>query len=332
MQIKKSLKGFSVLAAVAATTLALQGCAAPVEEVEFPTGPINYVIPYNPGGSTDPAGREFARLLAIELGTTETVENIPGGDETIGVTAVLTAEPDGHSLGVSSATGIIVQPLVNPALPFKGPDDYTPVGKMIQAPNAIFVGKDSPFQTIEEFIAAAKERPGEISVGTTGRLTNNSFAIYALEEQAGIDLNLVPFQGGAGEAVLAAIGGQIDAVIPTVPAQLGLFASGDIRALAHTGTSDYNKILGGAPSFEELGYDIPFSSDYVTIAAKGLPEAVKNRLVDAAYKVASSKEWADWCAEKGFLATPMKDQELLDWIEMVTEASKAAIAKADAAG
>src|SRR5690606_19530162 len=114
---------------------------------------------------------------------------------------------------------------------------------------------------------------------------------YALEEQAGIDLNLVPFQGGAGEAVLAAIGGQIDAVIPTVPAQLGLFASGDIRALAHTGTSEYNKILGGAPSFEELGYDIPFSSDYVTIAAKGLPEAVKNRLVDAAYKVASSKEW-----------------------------------------
>lgn len=309
-------------------TLLVQGCASPGgnEGHSWPDGPLDYVIPYNPGGSSDPVGREFSRLLAEELGTTAIVENLPGGDETIGITAVVRAEANGMTLGLSSAAGIIVQPLVNSSLPWQGVDGYTPVVKMAVAPNAIFVGKDSPFSTIEDLIVAAKERPGEITVGTTGRLTNNTFTLIALEQQAGIDLNIVPFSGGAGEAILATMGGQIDAAIPTAAGQLGLVQSGDIRALAHTGDSRYDEILPGSVSFASLGYDIPFDDHKFTVAAPGLDDAVRERLVAAAYAVASGPEWAAWCAKNGLLADPLQGQELMDYIALVTEASRQAIA------
>ena len=125
MPIKKRVIPFVGIIAIA---LALPGCAPSGDNgddgASYPDGPINYVVPYNPGGSTDPVGREFSRLLAEALGTTAVVENLPGGDETIGLTAVMRAPSDGQSMGLSSATGIIVQPLINESLPFQGPEDY----------------------------------------------------------------------------------------------------------------------------------------------------------------------------------------------------------------
>lgn len=335
----RTSRSIRVVVGMAAAAVALAGCSAAGSTegsddpaADYPSGPITYVVPYNPGGSTDPVGREYSRLLAKELGGTEQVENLPGGDETIGLSRVITADPDGLTLGLSSATGIIVQPLVNSDLPFQGPDDYTAIAKMVEAPNGIVVGKDSPFETLDDLIAAAKERPGEVTIGTTGRLTNNTFVLVALEDQAGIDLNIVPFSGGAGEAVTAAIGGQIDGAIPTLAGQLGLIQSGDLRLLAHTGDERYTEVMDGVPGFAEDGYDVPFSSDYVTVAAPGLDDAVKEKLVDAAYKVAASDEWAAWCADKGFLADPMKGADLDEWIDSVTTASKAAIELVDASG
>ncbi|OLT05664.1 hypothetical protein BJF90_01180 [Pseudonocardia sp. CNS-004] len=193
------------------------------------------MVPYSPGGSTDPVGREFSRLLAGELGTGATVTNRPGGDETIGVSSVVEAAPDGYTLGLTSATGIIVQPLVNDQLSYREPSDFTSVVKMVEAPNALLVAAGSPFRSLVDFVEAARRNPGQLRVGTTGRLTNNTFALLALEKQAGIDLNIVPFSGGAGEAVRAVLGGQVEAAIPTASAQLGLVESGELRGLAHTG-------------------------------------------------------------------------------------------------
>ncbi|GAA1224571.1 Bug family tripartite tricarboxylate transporter substrate binding protein [Pseudonocardia alaniniphila] len=292
---------------------------------DFPSQDFEYVVPYNPGGSTDPVGREFSRLLADELGTRATVTNRPGGDETIGVASVLEAAPDGYTLGLTSASGIIVQPLVNDQLSYKEPSDFTSVVKMVEAPNALLVKGDGPFRTLDDFVRAAKEKPGQIRVGTTGRLTNNTFALLALEKQAGIDLNIVPFSGGAGEAVRATLGGQVEAAIPTAAAQLGLVQAGELRALAHTGDAAYNAFLPGAVPFSDAGFDVPFSSDYLTVAPKGLPPAVRGELVEAALTVAKSDDWAKWCKDNGYLADPMAGPELDAWIQGAIEDSRAAI-------
>jgi putative tricarboxylic transport membrane protein len=301
--------------------------AGAIEEsmADFPSQDLEYVVPYAPGGSTDPVGREFSRLLAGELGTGATVTNRPGGDETIGVSSVVEAAPDGYTLGLTSATGIIVQPLVNDQLSYKEPSDYTRVVKMVEAPNALLVAANSPFRSLDDFIAAARTNPGQVRVGTTGRLANNTFALLALEKQAGIDLNIVPFSGGAGEAVRAALGGQVEAAIPTASAQLGLVEAGELRGLAHTGHPEYNQFLPGAVAYSDAGFDIPFSSDYLTIAPNGLPPAVAEKLVGAAVAVARSEEWATWCRENGYLADPMSGQELDAWIQKSIEASREAI-------
>lgn len=336
-------KASVTFASFAIAALVMSGCAtqstpiatsAPTEgaveaEFTYPDRAITFMAPYNPGGSVDPVAREFMRQLAEELGTSGVVQNIPGGDETIGLTYVFSAPADGYTIGLSSATGIIVQPLVNDKLLFKGVEDYTPIVKLLEAPNAIFVRTDSPYQTLDDLIADAKARPGKIRIGSTGRLTNNSFTILALEKQAGIDLTLVPFSGGAGEAVRAVISGEIEGVVPTAAGQLGFVASGDIRALAHTGSEGYNPVLPGSVALNSVGYVMPFSSDYVIVGPKGMPADVEARLIEAAFKVASSQAWADWCAEKGFLSDPRQGQDLLDWIALATKASVEAIALAE---
>lgn len=317
----------SGVAAVAALAFGVVGCApaASGEEIAYPDGQLTYIIPFAPGGSSDPSGREFSRLLAEELGTTVVVENMPGGDETIGLTAVFSSPADGHTIGLSSPAGVIVQPLINDALPFKTTDDYTPVSLMLQAPNALFVGKDSKYQTIEDLLADAKANPGKISIGTTGRYTSPTFQIVQLEAEAGVEFNIVPFSGGAGEAALAAVGGKIDAYSATVPGQLGLFTAGDIRALVHTGSPEYNSVLPGAVSYEEVGINNPFGADYMTVAPKGLPDAVRAKLVEAANKVASGEAWGAWTAERGFTATPAVGDDLLKWIEDMAKLSASAI-------
>lgn len=302
------------------------------DSADFPNRPFTLMIPYNPGGSTDPVGREFAAQLAAELGTTAVPQNIPGGNETVGLTYVFNSEPDGYTIGLSSATGIITQPLVNTDLSFQTADDYTPLAKVVQAPNAIFVRQDSPYETFEDLLEAARANPGEIRIGSTGTLTNNTFTILAIEEQAGVDFQIVPFSGGAGEATRAAISGEIEGVIPTVPGQLGFVQSGDIRALAHTGGDAYESILPGSVALNSDGYNVPFSSDYVVVAPKGLDPEVERILRDAAVKVAASDAWAEWCAEKGFLPTPLGDEELLDWINNTTDGIASAISLAENAG
>ncbi|WP_099038222.1 Bug family tripartite tricarboxylate transporter substrate binding protein [Mycobacterium neglectum] len=316
------------LAAIALSAMALAtGCAAPGGgEGAWPGGEqFTYVIPYAPGGSTDPVGREFSRLLGDAVHSTAVVENLPGGDETIGLTRVIQAEPNGLTLGLSSATGVIVQPLVNQNLPFKTVEDYTPIVKMVEAPNVLVVAANSPYKTLDDLIADAKQRPGQIRVGTTGELTNNTFAMVSLEDQAGIDLNIVPFSGGAGEAVLATLGGDIEAAIPTAAGQRSFIDSGELRALAHTGGTAYNEVLPGSVSFSEAGFDVPFSSDYITVAAPGLPDDVRTEIVAKASEVAASDEWAAWCKEAGFVADPLSGADLDEWIKTTTEASKRAI-------
>lgn len=323
--------GTTALAVTALAAVSACGGADSGSEAEFPSRTMTYVVPYSPGGSTDPVGREYSRMLGEELGGDFVVENLPGGDETIGLTSVFGADPDGYTMGLSSATGIVVQPLLNDELTFSGPEDYTALVKMVEAPNAIFVAADSPFETLDDLLEAATERPGEIRVGTTGRYTNNSFAIVSLEEQADVDLTLVPFSGGAGEAVLAALGGQVEAVIPTAAAQLGFVESGELRALAHTGSQEYGEeFLPGSVSFDEAGYDIPFSSDYVTVTGADVPEDVADQVREAAFAVAQSDEWAQWCADQGFTADPMTGEELDEWIQQVTTASEQAIALTEA--
>lgn len=141
------------------------------ESVDFPTRSIEFVIPYNPGGSVDPAGREFMQRFTDMHGYDVVLENIPGAGGTVGVADALTSEPDGYRIGMGVNTGLAFQPLTNPDLPWETADDYTPLGSLGNSPATFFVAADSEWEDFGQLMDHIRENPGELTVSTPGAFT-----------------------------------------------------------------------------------------------------------------------------------------------------------------
>jgi putative tricarboxylic transport membrane protein len=290
----------------------------------YPSQSIEYVVPYKPGGSSDPVGREFSRMLADDLGTSANVFNKPGGDESIGITEVVRAQSDPHTLGLASSAGLLAQPMLKNSLQYDGYEDVTPIVQMINTPYALFVAEDSPYRTLDDLIQDAKKNPGKVRVGTANRMGNTAFCFYFLEKQAGVEMTIVPSSGGSGEAALATMGGQTEAFLATASGQRGLVESGDLRPLAYTG-EEYGDVFPGATSFKDAGYDIPFTADYMTIAPAGLPDSDRTKLVEAARKIAVSEKWASWAKKQGNVPADVSGKELTQQLQEKRDKIKAAI-------
>lgn len=303
----------ALITSVAIAPLLLASCGD--EEGDYPSDAIEYIIPYDPGGGADPTGREFADRLGEELGTETTVLNQPGGDESVGITQMSNADPDGYTMGMGTSGGFVAQPLVSDEVQYETPDDFTPLARMSGTPYGLFVSPDSDYDTLEDLIEAAEENPGEIQISTPAGMGNPAFSIYFLEDQADIEVSLITTAGGTGEAALEVMSGRLDAVVGNASGQLGLVEAGDLEALAYSGNADYSEYLPDAISFEEAGYDIPFTSDYMTFAPAGLEEEVESTLRDAAEEIVHSDEWEEWSAEQGALANVATGDELDTYIE-----------------
>lgn len=309
------LKRITVLGA----TLGVVGAAVACDDNdgEYPSGSVEYIIPYDPGGGADPVGRQFTEMLMEELGGSADILNVPGGDEAVGITQLANSDPDGYTLGLGTPAGFIAQPLINSDAQYSGTEDFTPIAKLSSSPHAIFVSADSDFETLEDLIDEASENPGEIRISSPSRMGAPAFGVYFLEDQADINVNLIATSGGAGEAALEVMSGRLDAFVANASAQLGLVESGDLRALAYTGDADYSEFLPDAVSYEEAGYDIPFVADYLTFAPADAPEEVESALVEAADSILTGDEWAQWNAEQGALADVATGEELDTYLEEI---------------
>jgi putative tricarboxylic transport membrane protein len=300
--------------------------AETAEAVSWPSDDIRFIVPFAPGGSTTPVAREFVRQLEEKTGMKGIVENLPGGDQAIGITQVIQSDKDGLTIGMATTAGLVVQPMLTSGLAFNGPDDYDTIAHMITGPYGYIVAGDSPYNTLDDLIADAKANPGKLNIGSTGTNVDPSHSLYALEEEAGFKSTLVPFSGGAGEATLAVMSGEIDAAVVTVSAQLGLLESGDIKLLAHTGTKAYNDKVGGVPGLAELGYDNPFAAEYILIAPPGLPDDIRASLEEVSMEIIGGEEWAQWADEQSFLVgTGGSGSQLSDFMSGYTTAVTDAI-------
>jgi tripartite-type tricarboxylate transporter receptor subunit TctC len=302
------------LVAVAAG-LALAGCntgtgggAEPT--TDFPKKPINLYIGYEPGGSGDPIAREYAELLSEELGVTVTVQNRPGGSGAVSTTEVLGKKPDGYTIALAPASQLSVTPLLSSdALTYSGPDDWTTIGGVLSQQNGLMVRPDSGWKTVDDFIDAAKERPGELTVGVASVAGANAMGVASLAEVAGIKVKIVPFSGGSGEASVALLGGQIDAMNGTLSGQLGLLQSGDLISLGHSGDQPYT--AGDSVPFSESGYTITSLAEtvYYLYGPKDIPEDVLGVLAAAHEKILSGDEFQEWLDKNGYLVHATKSEE-----------------------
>ncbi|GAA2000601.1 Bug family tripartite tricarboxylate transporter substrate binding protein [Microbacterium ulmi] len=327
----------SALAVVAVGALALTACgtaSTPPEDDQadsaWPERRIEYIIPYDPGGATDAAGRAFAERLGEELGTTVVPVNQPGGSGLVGVTAAVTAEPDGYTLGFGSPGGILIQPLIDPTIATATTDDYTPVALMGTGPFSLMVRGDAPWETLEDFVDYAKEHPGELQIATTGGAAINTFVIHAFADAADIEVTPIPFDGSA-EGQRALLGGQVPAFVASASGVIGLVDSGDLRALAVSGSEPFAQ-LPDVPTFDSEGYAVPFEGAYLTIAPKGLPDDVREKLFAATEKILASDDWKQWCAENGTTPKELVGADLTAWIADQQTALKPYLELVQAAG
>ena len=239
-------------AAVAAAMLA--GSAGVASAQSFPSRSVHIFVPYPAGGGVDVLTRTLGEVVARQWGQSVVVENRPGAGGVIASQAVATAAPDGYTL-IMVASGHATNPLLYPKIPYDTFKDFTPISLLASSPNILLVRADSPYRTTADVIAAAKARPGSLSFAHAGTGTSTHLAGELLKSLARIDLNAIPYKGGA-PAINDLLGGQIPMSFNNGPESVGQLQAGALRALAVT-TADRAPFLPDVPSLSEAvpGYD-----------------------------------------------------------------------------
>jgi tripartite-type tricarboxylate transporter receptor subunit TctC len=237
-----------ILRVAAAVALTLSAFA--VHAQAWPTKPVKFVVPYPPGGSTDPMARLIAAKLTDSLGQPFVVENRSGASGTIGTAFVAKSPADGYSY-VFVFDYHAVNPFLIPNLPFDTVKDLAPVMLIGTAPMAIATAIAKPYKTFGDVVAAAKAKPGTISIGSVGSGSLGHLTMVLVQQAAGISLVHIPYKGG-GPMTADAVGGQIDLAIGSVAVITPHVTGGKLRAIAVTGDSR-SRALPDVPALAEQG-------------------------------------------------------------------------------
>jgi len=262
----------------------------------YPTKPVTLIVPFKAGSAPDTTFRVLAELVEKDLGQKVVVLNRPGPGGTIGVSEVLQAAPDGHTIGMAGTGVVLLQPLMQD-IPYKGPDDMTLIAYTNAAPTALAVNASSPWRTLDELLAEARKRPGQLSVGLGGGLhTVLHVELALLEKHAGVKFNAVPFDAGA--QLPALLGGSIDAAIGQTVLLSPHLKAAKVRALAQVGA---RRARGWdvVPTLKDLGYDVTVIPYEFVIAPKGTPKPVVEKLATAFRKATESAAFREYGDKRG---------------------------------
>lgn len=262
-----------LLAAAAAS--ALPG-AAFAQASGYPNRPIELIVPAGAGGGTDVLARAFAEAAKTHLPQPITVINRPGASGMIGHGEMINAKPDGYKLAIVFAEIVIVPHLGLTKLSY---EDFTPIARLNADPAAITVQSGAPWNTIEEFLATSKAKPGELKMGNSGNGSIWHLAHAALEDKVGVKYNPIPF-GGAAPAVLSLLGGHIDAVAVSPGEVAAHVQSGKLKTLAVM-SEQRVKGFDNVPTFRERGIDLVIGTWRGLAAPKGTPPDVLVILTEA---------------------------------------------------
>lgn len=216
----------------------------------WPTKPVKIVVPYPPGGAVDVITRKVAQKLADQLGQPFVVENKPGATGTIGMALVAKSAPDGYTLGANDMTYSLL-PYVFKSLPWDHEKDLVPVATTVFVPYGIAVRADAPYKSLADLLAAAKANPGKLNYGSGGPGTAPHFATESLMLAANVNLTHIPYKG-AGEAMTALIGGQLDLFIASTASLMAQTKGGRTRVLAVSGDKRL-AALPDSPTFAQAG-------------------------------------------------------------------------------
>jgi tripartite-type tricarboxylate transporter receptor subunit TctC len=310
------LPGLGLLLALTAPVAAQQG---------YPDRPVRLIIPFPPGGSNDVVARMIATQLSERLGKQIIVDNRGGAGGTIGTEAVSRAAPDGYTLGIAS-----IAHAVSPALyklnydPIKS---FAPVSILASGPNVLAVNPQVPAKSVQELIALAKQKPGEIHFASAGVGSFQHLSGELFRMMAGINVVHVPFKGG-GPSMVDVIAGHTQYLLASLVQATGHIKSGKLRALGTSGAKR-NPALPDVPTIAEAGVPgYEATNWWGVVAPAGTPAPIVEKLHKELAVVLASDETKKRFAAQGANVVQMSsaefakhiETELIKWGKVVKEA------------
>ena len=289
------MKKLALIVVCFALGSALLFAAGGTQAQKFPTKQINCLVGASPGGTSDITARTLGKLVEADLGVPVVVTNKPGGSSAAATEYMTSQPPDGYTIMYVPVENAMIKPL---GLSKIEPKDVTYIARAMTLPATVTVKSDSPWNSLKDLIDYAKANPGKVTAGNSGPGSIWDFATVGLEMACGIQLNHVPFDGGAAAAT-AVMGGHVDMCpVGTGEVKSGVDA-GKLKILAIV-DNERNGLYPNVPSMKELGYEATIFAWGCIGGPANMPADVL-KILEASYaKAIQSKEWKDMCAQNGW--------------------------------
>jgi tripartite-type tricarboxylate transporter receptor subunit TctC len=300
-----------VVCALTALTINVPVAAQNTQE-PFPSKPIRIIVTFAPGGTADVLARAIAPGLSAELGQSVVVVNKAGANSIIGTQELARSAPDGYTMGVLISTHSI-NPYITKSLPYDSQKDVSALALMAIMPGLLTINPSVPANTVQELIALAKAKPGQLAYGTPGGVTSGQLSMEYLVKLAGVDITQVAYKGG-GPAIADLLAGHIQMLINSPTSGLPYVETGKLRALATTGAKR-PPALKDVPTLAESGFPgFETYEWYGLFFPVGVPKAIEEKMYKAVMKVLASPELVKRIADIGAEPSSFTPKQFADFV------------------
>lgn len=314
---------FALFAAVAANSVGMSYAQ------EFPSRPVQIIVPYAAGGGNDILARAIGQELTQVWHSGVVIDNRGGAGGNIGAQLAARAEPDGHTLVIIN-NAFTLNPYIYKNVPFDLQKDFTPITLVADSPFIVVVNKDTPVGSIQELIEYAKARPGELNYGTPGVGTPQHAATELFKALTHTDMTHVPYRG-TGPSVIGLLGNEVQVMFATPASVEPFLRSGDFRALGVT-SGERAKTFPDLPTVAEAGvagYDIGIW--WGMAAPAGIPPELLGTLHKAIATAVGSEKVRASLAAQGVIPRASSPEEFAELIRSDLVRSKDIVATANIA-
>ncbi len=280
--VRKLLPAVGASVLLAGSLLAAPSSA--LAEDNWPQRPISYVVPFSPGGATDMIGRIYSQNLGEMLGQSVVVENRPGTGGSLGSATVARAKPDGYTVVGGTISSHSINVSIYPDIGYDPVESFSPIILTGTLPNVLVVRADSPYNSVDDLIAAAKKREEALSVGSSGVGSSQHLAAELFGSMVGAKLLHVPYKGSA-PSLQALVSGEIDLLFDNLTSAMPLIQAGRLKPLAIT-SKESDPALPDVKPLDQLGlpgYEVV--SWQASFAPAGTPKPIIDKLHKAMYDI-----------------------------------------------
>lgn len=282
--------------------------AAVAQAQSFPSQPMRWIVPYPAGGGTDVVARMLGQSMGQGLGQSVLIDNKPGAGTMIGGDFVAKAKSDGYTIGTVDTSTVALAPHLYAKVPYKPEKDFVYIGGTTRFPFVMVVNPSVPAKNLQELIALARKRPGELKYATPGPGGPNHLGMELLQRKTGTQMLHVPYKGDA-PALQALLAGDIDMYLVNTAASLQFIRSGKVRPIALS-MGKRSSVLPDVPTFAEAGMADFESYSWQGLAAPaGTPPAVVARLNAELNKALASEDIQRKLGELGIEPSPTTPEE-----------------------